>query len=79
MTASWSQFFLHGLDLGTAAARRGQHQGKLDRQPVTFRTIIGGKEGPHLRQRVGQDVGVGVSGPEEPGDGIAPGIRLGIC
>ena len=54
-------------------------RGELQGQGLPFGTIGGEEEHPYLRQRVGQDVGVGVSGPEEPGDGIAPGITVVIC
>ena len=46
---------------------------------VALAPVTGPKEGPNLRERVGQDVGVAVAGSEEPVDGVAPGIAVPIC
>jgi hypothetical protein len=67
------------LDFGTAAVGGGHQQGKVGRELATLGPICGSEEGPYLGQRVVQEVGVGMSGPEKPGDGIAPGITVVIC
>ncbi len=72
-------FLEQGFDLGTAAVGGGHQQGKVSRELPTLGPICGREEGADLSQRVVQEVGVAVSGPEEPGDGIAPGITVLIC
>ena len=64
------EFLQESLDFGTAAALRGDQQGELRGQIVTFVTVDGRKKRPQLGERVGQDVGVTVAGSDEPGDGI---------
>jgi hypothetical protein len=51
----------------------------VGRELSTLGPICGSEECPDLSQRVVQEVGVAMSGPEEPGDGIAPGITVVIC
>lgn len=58
----------------------GRHQqGKVGGELATLGPISGSEKCPDLSQRVVQEVGVVMSGPEEPGDGIAPGITVVIC
>jgi hypothetical protein len=57
----------------------GHQQGKVGRELSTLGPVSGSEECPDLSQRVVQEVGVAMSGPEEPGDGIAPGITVVIC
>lgn len=58
----------------------GSHQqGKVGRELSTLGPVSSSEEGADLSQRVVQEVGVVMSGPEEPGDGIAPGITVVIC
>ena len=57
----------------------GHQQGKVGCELDPLCPICGSEEGADLSQRVVQEVGVAVSGPEEPGDGIAPGIAVVIC
>ena len=63
-------FLQESLDFGTAGALHGDQQGKLRGQIITFVTVDGREKRPHLRERVGQDVGVTVAGSDEPLDGI---------
>ena len=57
----------------------GHQQGKVGCELPTLGPICGFEEGADLSQRVVQEVGVVMSGPEEPGDGITPGITVVIC
>ena len=58
----------------------GRHQqSKVGRELDALGPISGSEEGADLSQRVVQEVGVVMSGSEEPGDGIAPGIAVVIC
>ena len=54
-------------------------QGKVGCELDPLSPICGCEECADLSQRVVQEVGVTMSGPEEPGDGIAPGITVVIC
>ena len=54
-------------------------QSKVGRELDALSPVGGYEEGADLGQRVVQEVGVTMSGPEEPGDGIAPGITVVIC
>jgi hypothetical protein len=54
-------------------------QGKVGGELFTLGPVSGSEEGADLTQRVVQEVGVVMSGPEEPGDGNAPGITVVIC
>lgn len=57
----------------------GHQQGKVGGELATLGPFSGSEEGPDLSQRVVQEVGVAMSGPEKPGDGITPGITVVIC
>ena len=58
----------------------GRHQqSKVGCELDALGPICSSEEGADLGQRVVQEVGVTMSGPEEPGDGIAPGITVVIC
>ncbi len=57
----------------------GHQQGKVGGELATLGPVSGSEEGAYLSQRVVQEVGVAMSGPEEPGDGIPPGITVVIC
>lgn len=57
----------------------GHQQGKVGCELNALGPICGFEEGADLTQRVVQEVGIAMSGPEEPGDGIAPGIAVVIC
>ena len=54
----------------------GHEQGKVGRELPTLGPVGRSEEGADLSQRVVQEVAVVMSGPEEPGDGVAPGITL---
>ena len=57
----------------------GDQQGKVGGELFTLGPVGRSEEHSDLSQRAVQEIGVAMSGPEEPGDGIAPGITVVIC
>jgi len=70
------QLLRERLDPGVVAPRSRHQQGKLHRQIVAITSITSRQKCPHLPQGIGQDIGIAVPGPEEPLEGITPGIRV---
>lgn len=69
----WPKGAGKGLDLRRRAATGCEQQCELGGQPLAFLAITGREKRRHLRQGVGQDVGIAVTGLDEALEDIGPG------